>query len=160
MTFQERVNQFVSDAVYRIGELGHLMDALADNSNYQYRDMYSVRRDLSNFLAILRHTTMSIKEGTTFLDWSEYDIEKEMQFLRRLSGMNQLPIMNFLNHAVGVLVIQQGGSNGGGTPANFPAGLQGMTIFYNVSNQPYADYIDPYAGMGNDDINTYFAGRP
>ncbi len=160
MTFQQKVDQFVSDAAYRVGELGHLMDELADNANRNYADYYEIRRQLSDFLAIIRHTTMPIANGTSFLDWDEYDVEREMQYLRGISGMNRMPIINFLNNAVPVLISQTvigGGGNGGSS--SLPPGNPGDSIFYNVQRQPYADSIDPFIGMGEDDINTYFAGR-
>lgn len=156
MTYQETIDQFVSDAAYRIGEIGHLLDAAADKSNHECYKLKVLRSELSMFLSIVRHTTMSIIDGTNFLDWDEYDVLKECEYLRRKAGMNILPIINFTNYAVPILFNE---SSSGASGSGIPSGDPGDSLFYNVSGQLYADSISPYAGMGEDSINTYFAGR-
>lgn len=162
MTFQETIDQFVSDAAYRIGELGMELDKLADNSNHEYYYLKDMRGELSMFLSILRHTTMSIYDGTNFLDWTEYAILKECDYLRRRAKMNILPIMYFTNHAVLLTITQisvTSGTGGSGIGITFPQGAIGDTLFYNAAGNLYAAGINPYAGAGSDSITAYFAGR-
>lgn len=158
MTLQEKIDQFVSDGAYRIGEIGMLMDEMADNSNHEYQELDTCREQLSLFLSVLRHTTMSIIDGTSFLDWEEIDILREMDHMRKTCKMGTLPIINFLNFSPSIF-IQAAPSEGGGSAA-FPEGSPGDSIFYNGASQPIADAISVYAGMDSEDINTYFAGRP
>jgi hypothetical protein len=130
MTFQEKKDQFVSDAAYRIGELGMKMDAMADNSNHQYAYMASVRQKLSLFVSVIRHTTMNIIDGENFLDWTEMETIREMEHLRKISGMNQLPIINFTNYAPSVFIGETVISDGSDGSA-LPEGSPGDIIFYN-----------------------------
>lgn len=160
MTFQEKVDQFVSDAAYRIGEIGHEIDEMADKSNHECYKLKNIRAELSMFLSILRHTTMSIIDGTNFLDWDEYDILKECEYQRRKAGMNILPIINFTNNAVSVIIQQASSGSGSESSSSIPSGSSGDSLFYNVSGELYADSISTYGGAGDEDINTYFAGRP
>lgn len=160
MTYQETIDQFMSDGAYRIGEIGSIIDDASDDSNSDHENLKGIRRQLSRFMSILRHTTMTIIDGTNFLgEWTEMQVLREIEYLRDISSMNSLPIINFLNYTPGVLIM--GGSIGSSPgSASFPEGSPGDSIFYNISGNPVADSISSYGGWGGESMTQYFTGRP
>lgn len=91
--------------------------------------------------------------------WTEKEVILEIEYLRYYTLMNEVPFVTFTAHYPQI-VNSILGSGGSGSVTGVPAGLYGMSIFYNASAQPYADYIDPYAGMYTGElISSYFNGR-
>lgn len=169
MTVADYIDAFLRDAQYRVGQLSADIDALEDDGSYQYTSLFRQRLELTTFMDIVYEGKWYIDGGFNHIQyttgmgedklWNEKEVIQEIERLRYNTGMNEVPFITFTGHYP--QIENPTGSGGSGSVVGWPAGLYGMSIFYNISNQPYADYIDPYGGLlTGESINTYFSGRP
>jgi hypothetical protein len=168
-TIATYIDNFLRDAQYRVGQLTAEIDTIEDNGSYQYREKRRQRLELTTFMDVLYEGKWYITSGYNHIQyggggtdentWTEREIIQEIEHLRYYTEMNEVPFINFTAHYPQIVNFITG-AGGSGSVTGVPAGLYGMSIFYNASAQAYADYIDPYGGMYTaESISSYFNGR-
>jgi hypothetical protein len=185
MTIDDYINNFLRDAQYRVGTLSVEIDEMEDDGSTQYQLAFRQRLELTTFMDIVYegkwyitdsgYNHIQYLEGAIDAEetWTQKEVIQEIEHLRYYTNMNEVPFINFTAHYP--QIINGTGGSGSALPppgsvlppgtsyplgAGFPAGLYGQTIFYNISNQPYAEFIDPYGGINTgESITSYFTGR-
>lgn len=156
------VNDFLRDAQYRVAEITIEMDSMDNESNRGYRELQKVRHQLITFMSVLWWPYDELADGYNFMlagttDWTERKIIKEIEYLRRVARLNQVPYLSFTNHITELLSMSATSTS---TGYGFPIGTQGQYITYNISGDPIAVDFPIHGGMkAYEDINMYFAGR-
>lgn len=170
MTIDEHINNFLRDAQYQIALLSIEMNSLEDKGGKRYKDRANWRLQLATFMDIVYEGHWYILGGYNHIQytdvdatedkWTEAEVIEEIERLRSLTSMDEAPFITFA--AYYPEIFKPTNPIGSNTPGgvSFPPGSNGMTIFYNASGEPYADFISPYSGMTDgESINSYFSGR-
>ena len=167
MTIDEYINNFLRDAQYRVGTLSVEIDEMEDDGSTQYREAFSQRLQLTTFMDIVYEGKWYITDsGYNHVQyteamgedesWNEKEVIQEIEYLRYYTNMNEVPFVTFTAHYPMIT----SGTGGSGSAPGLPFGVYGQSIFYNISNEPYAEFIDPYGGIyTGETINSYFTGR-
>ena len=148
------IADFLRDAQYRIAEIGVSLDDLDDFDSPEYKELESQRLELYQFMAILYVGEWSIIDGYNHLDWEEYDIKQEAEYLRNRTGMITSPFTTFVGNYPEVAESISGVLFGTG----IPAGTNTQYVGYDENGNPIAAEFPPSAGMNDTDTAlTFFA---
>jgi len=169
MTIDQAVSDFLRDAQYRIATLTSELHAIEDKGSKRYKTRDQWRLELSVFMDIVYEGHWYIQDAYNHIQytdevgtedkWTEAEVMEEIDRLRALTEMNEVPFVTFAGYYP-QMYTPVNSIPGASSSVGFPAGTSGMIIFYNASGVPYADNINPYAGMQEgESINSYFSGR-
>jgi hypothetical protein len=163
MTYDDYIANYLRDAQGRIAELSVEMNELEDQGSYQYRKLVRSRSEIAAFMSILYegkwlidggYNHIQVGEGMT---WTEREIIEEIEYLRYLHKMNELPYITFTAHYPRIASIINGGGAGSGVAA-VPVGTYGQLMGFDGGGGPEAQDISPWAGyIDGESINTYFS---
>ena len=156
--YEQTVSEFLRDGQYRIAELTIEIDQKKRDS-IDWLEPALLRWELINWMNLLVDPRQDIKDGSNFLlsgsqPWTEREVIAECEYLRRKSGMNNIPWITFAGYSP--VIRSEEGSGGTGLPSGNP----GDTIIYDSSSVPRAVPFPQYTGNPNDvNIDEYF-NRP
>ena len=152
-TIDTYIADFIRDAQYRIAEIATEMDAISDEESPRYKEIKEWRLELYQFMDILYVGNWSITEGYNHLDWSDFDIQREAEYLRNRTGMITSPFTTFVG-MYPTIVEEIDGGNSAGLPAGDPLNI----IQYNQNGDPVTVPMPNFAGMQTGDTpSTYFS---
>lgn len=147
------IADFIRDAQFRMAEIATELDALGDFDSPRYIELDGYRRELYAFMDILYVGNWSIAGGYNHLDWDEYDIKAEAEYLRNRTEMITSPYTTFVGLYPQIVENISGGVNGTGLPAGDPLDI----IQYNLNSEPVTVKMPTFAGMQTGDTpTTYF----
>ena len=92
------ISEFIKDAQFRIAEIGTELDNLDDFCSPRYVELEGYRIELYQFMDVLYIGQWSIIDGYNHLDWEEYDIKREMEYLRNRTQMINSPYTTFVGN--------------------------------------------------------------
>ena len=153
MDIDQVIADFLKDAQFRIAEIGVELDNLADMSSEEYQILADHRLQLSEFIGIIYVGQWNIIDGYNLLDWDDYDIQQESEYLRTETGMINSPFTTFscvYPQIVNNIVEGDG--------AGLPVGDPGDFIYYNTNGEPVTVQFPRLVGMqSGDTVQSYFA---
>lgn len=148
------IEEFLRDAQYRIAQIGGELDDLNDADSPEYLKLSGYRLELYQFMDIIYVGTWSILDGYNHLDWDDYDIKAEAEYLRNRTGMVTSPFTTF----VGVYPQIVDSVTGTDLTTGLPAGDPGEFIYYNNNSDPVTVKFPVSAGMADGDTpQTFFS---
>jgi hypothetical protein len=148
------INDFLRDAQYRIVEIGNELDENPDFESPRYQELEQQRLELYQFMDILYIGQWNIIDGYNHLDWSDYDITLESQYLRNRCEMINSPYASFVGSYPEITACILGVSSGSGLPAGDP----GDFILYNENGTPKTIPYPGFVGMADvDTVASYFS---
>lgn len=151
------VADFLRDAQFRIAEIGTSLDGMGDFESPEYKELEEQRLELYQFMDCLYVGQWSIYESDGFnhLDWDDYDINQEMEYLRNRTGMITSPFTAFVGNYPEIVGNIDGQDASGGA---LPTGIEGQYVGYDVNGVPIAIGFPILAGANDiDTALTYFA---
>jgi hypothetical protein len=151
------VNDFLRDAQYRVAELaiaineGKKKHKRRRGKNTEEKDW---RTQLLLWMDILfdsRNPIYSTDYNFLF-DWTDREIIAECEYLRALTGMNNIPFLTWAGYSptVRVVVTQQ-------VAGNLPAGNEDDIITYDGNGNPITIPFPKIGGMQSETISQYFS---
>ena len=148
------INDFLRDAQYRIVEIGNELDENSDFDSPRYQKLEQQRLELYQFMDILYIGQWNIIDGYNHLDWSDYDITLESQYLRNRCEMINSPYASFVGSYPEITACILGVSSGSGLPSGDP----GDFILYNENGTPETIPYPGFVGMADTDtVASYFS---
>lgn len=153
----QKIQDFLRDSQWRIAELSILMDDSDSKDTPDYKSMDHKRFQLYQFMDIIYYGRNKVYNNEyNFLpaniDWSEKEIEEEIEYLRAFTNMNNTPSLEFVGYYTKLRNEVAGGST-----SSLPIGNPGDFIYYNGVGNPITTPFPSLAGMDDSDtINTYF----
>lgn len=154
MAIDLNVADFMRDAQFRIAEIGVSLDGLSDFESPEYKDLEQQRLELYQFMDCLYVGQWSIPDGYNHLDWDEYDIDLEMQYLRNRTGMITSPFTTFVGNYPEIVE----GISGLNFGTGLPSGNNQQYIGYDVNGNAVAIDFPVLAGaIDTDTALTFFS---
>jgi len=154
MAVDAYISDFVRDAQYRMAEIADLLNKMRNEDSPEYKQLLDWREQLYLFMDCLYVGNVDIEGGYNFLDWDDYSIQEEIEYLRNYTGMVTSPYTTFVGTYPGL--VEAIGTSGGG--AALPAGTGGQYIAYNTNGEPVAYTFPVKAGMNdNETALAYFS---
>lgn len=153
ISIEQYIANFIKDAQYRIAELGVIIDEEGDFDSPVYKEAQSWTLQLHQYMEVLYVGEMNIIDGFNFLDWDDYSIKAEAEYLRNLTGMVTSPFITFVGEYPQIVESITGISEATG----LPIGFQGQYVGYDANGNPIAEVFPLTAGMqDNDTVETFF----
>jgi hypothetical protein len=153
MTIDEIVSNFLRDAQYRVAEF---TIAISDKKKegYNYSDEDFMRAQLILWMDLLYNSRGSIYEGYNFLEsWTDREIQEECEYLRKFTGMGEIPYLTFAGYSPEIRQIITGGGDG----ISFPSGNVGDILYYATQGTtPITTPFPQEGGMIGETIDEYF----
>lgn len=150
----QNVADFIRDAQFRIAEIGVSLDGLDDFESPEYTELEQQRLELYQFMDCLYVGQWSILDGYNHLDWEEYDINQEMEYLRNRTSMITSPFITFVGNYPEIVESITGLNFASG----LPSGNNSQYIGYDANGNAIAIDFPVLAGMiDTDTALTYFA---
>lgn len=148
------VSDFIRDAQFRITEIGTELDNLRNSSDPRFIELEDQRLQLYLFMDILYIGQWSILDGYNHLDWSDYDITLESEYLRNRCEMINSPYASFVGTYPEIVACISGQTSGSG----LPSGSNGEFIYYNENGTPETVLFPSTVGMlDGDTVNLFFS---
>jgi len=148
------ISDFLRDAQYRMVEIANELDELDDFSDPRYEELEQQRLELYLFMDCLYVGMWSIYDGYNHLDWDDYDIQAEIEYLRNRCEMINSPYMTFVGTYPEILACITGDTSGSG----LPSGNYGDMIYYNSNGNPITVPLPVIVGMLDSDTpSTFFS---
>ena len=151
----DQINAFLRDASYRVAELTIEIDE-KKNTDKKFKEEAELRAELTTFMDLLYDSINPIKDDYTFLkqSWPEREIIAEMEYLRGVSEMAEIPYITFTGYSPQVIT-QAGDDNVDSTM--FPPGFVGQIMTYNISGDVVVVDFPSTGGMKiGETIDDYF----
>lgn len=153
MTIDQYVADFLRDAQFRIAEMGVEMDALSDFNSPRYIELEGYRQELYQFMDVVYVGNWSIIDGYNFLDWDDYDIQAEMEYLRNRTAMITSPFTTFVGNYPEIVE----GITGNSLATGLPVGVNQQYVGYDVNGNPIAvDFPELAGAIDTDTALTFF----
>ena len=156
MDIDEIVSNFLGDAQYRVAELGIEINT-QKKEGYNIEENTWLRAQLILWMDLLYESRSSIYEGYNYLgSWSDRDIQAECEYLRKLTGMANIPYITFAGYSPEIRneII---GDPEGGTGAEFPYGEpDDILVYAEAGTTPVATPFPIEGGMTDETIFEYF----
>lgn len=154
MNIDEIIANFLRDAQYRVAELAVVIND-KKKEGYNYEEEEWLRAQLILWMDLLYDPRADIYEGYNFLeDWTDREIQAECEYLRKLTGMGDIPWLTFAGYSPQIRQEILGDSSGG---ASFPFGNVGDILIYEVAgNIPVPRPFPDVGGMVGETIAEYF----
>lgn len=150
-TIQELVEDFLRDAQYRIAEIQNEMESL-DDQDFRFELLKEQREDLYLFMHCIYIGQWNIKDGYNHLDWDDWDIQNEMEYLRESCEMITSPFVTFVGNYPSI-VESLGSSFGDALPSGTPQDY----IYYDANGNAVTAPFPVQAGATDSDTpSTYF----
>lgn len=148
------VSDFIKDAQFRIAEIGVRLEDLKDKQEPEYLELEGFRLELYQFMDILYVGEWSIRDdGYNHLDWTDYEIRQEAEYLRNATGMITSPYTTFVSYFPSIGQIP-GAEEAGGLPAGDPDSF----ILYDVNGNPVTvDFPTAVGAIASDTVENYFS---
>lgn len=150
------VNDFLRDAQYRVAELSGVIDdkkrkSKRRRSNEKEKDL---RAQLLLWMDCLWDSRQTIHgDDYNFLhDWSDEEIIAECEYLRAISGMNEIPFLTWAGYSPSVRTVITQLLTG-----NLPVGILDDHIVYDGNGDPIATPFPKVGGMQGETIDVYFS---
>ena len=159
MTIEQSISDFLRDGQYRIGEITvQLNESELSRNSDEYNKLWTMRHDLIQFIDILYNARYSfIDNKYRFLDWTDLEIQKEIEYLRYWSGVNEIPYFSFVAYYPWIVNNVVGS---GGVSIGIPNGNLGQYLVYGLNNSVVPqDFPDRCGVIAGENINDYFSGR-
>ena len=149
------VERFLADAQYRIAELGTEINT-QKKEGYNFEENTWLRSQLILWMDLLYESRNSIYEGYNYLgSWTDRDIQAECEYLRKLTGMANIPYITFAGYSPEIRNEIIGG--GGGIGINFPYGVPDEILVYlEAGTSPVPQPFPSEGGMTGETIFEYF----
>lgn len=155
MDIDQIVSDFLRDAQFRITQIGTELDGLKDFEEPRYIELESQRLQLYLYMDILYVGQWSILDGYNHLDWDDYDINLECEYLRNVTEMINSPYASFVGTYPEIVACITGQQPSGG---GLPAGNPGDFIYYNANGNPVTEQFPLTVGMiDSDTVNSFFS---
>ena len=148
------VNDFLRDAQYRVAQLATLVNKGKTESKRRnrYEKEDSWRAQLILWMDLLFDSKHSFKTGYNFLgDWTDREIIAECEYLRKITGMNEIAWLTFAGYSQTINQIITG------VIGTLPVGTEDEHIVYDASGNPYATPFPVTGGMGSLTISQFFS---
>ena len=147
------VNDFLRDAQYRIAEFTIEINE-KKKEGYSYDEEQFMRAQLILFMDLLYDSRADIYEGYNFLeDWTDLEIQRETEYLRKFTGMGEIPYLTFAGYSPEIRQEILGDGNG----VTFPFGNVGdMLIYQTAGIAPVTIPFPEEGGMIGETIDEYF----
>jgi len=152
------ISNFLRDAQYRIGEISRIISAsdqdLNDPDNLR---LAASRDDLYRFMISLYNARYSfIDSAYRFLDWTDEEILREIDYQRYWGGVNEIPYMTFVAYYPWIVNNVIGN---GGVSIGVPNGGLGQYLVYTDLNVIGAQDFPKRCGVNlGENIDDYFSG--
>lgn len=166
MSIEESIHDFLRDAQYRVAEISiTLNESDWTVNNPEYQEQFSMRMQLIQFMDSLYNARFSfIDNKYRFLDWTDDEIQREIEYLRYWCDIGSIPYLTFTAYYPWIVnnVVGSGGS-AVGVPVGSSGGISGSLgqyLVFGLNNtlQPQ-DFPDRCGVSPGESINDYFAGR-
>lgn len=162
----QKIEDFLRDGQYRIGQLSVMIDQSRENSAYDFHELSYKRELIIMLMDVLYEGKWYIRDGFNHIKivpdsgtktgWTEKELSAEIEYVRYVTNMQEIPFLSFTLYYPMII----NGSGGSGSTNLSVSGMPGMVLFFNASGNLYADYIDEYGGMYSwESINSYFSNR-
>ena len=154
MDIDQIISDFLRDAQFRITEIGTELDNLADFQDPRYIELEEQRLQLYLYMDILYVGQWSILDGFNHLDWDDYEINLECEYLRNETKMINSPYASFVGSYPEIVACISGETGGEGLPSGSP----GDFIYYNSNSNPVVEQFPLTVGMADTDtVTTFFS---
>ena len=153
MTIDEIISNFLRGAQYRIAEFTIEINE-KKKEGYNYDEEQFKRAQLILFMDLLYDSRANIKDGYNFLaDWTDLEIQRETEYLRKFTGMGEIPYLTFAGYSPEIRQEILGDGSG----ATFPFGNVGdMLVYLTAGNTPVTIPFPEEGGMIGETIDEYF----
>lgn len=159
MDINQSISDFLRDAQYRIAEISIELD----KSDYplnskKYTDLYDIREQLIVFMDTLYNARYSFHDSKyRIMDWTDLEIEKEIEYMRYWSGVSEIPYLTFTAYYPWIV---NNVVNSNGVGIGLPNGNLGQYLVYTLNNNVEAQDFPNRCGVSlGENINDYFSGR-
>ena len=149
------IAEFLRDAQYRIAEIsGELVNM--KKRRPEYEDLFYLRAQLIMWMDCLYEGRDNVYGDpfnylTSGVGWTDSEIIGECEYLRQISGMNDIAYLSFAGYSPSIanLITGIGG--------DLPAGLENYYIRYDVNGNPVSEPFPNTGGMTTETIDQYFS---
>lgn len=159
MTIDEIISRFLADAQYRVAEYAGEITELK-KEGYTYDEQSFHRAELILWMDLLYESRMPVHDGYNLLGaWEDREIQAECEYLRKVTGMANMPYITFAGYSPYIKSEIEGGDviPPGGSPT-FPFGFVGDILVYeNDGTSPVTRAFPEEGGMINETIQEYFS---
>ena len=149
------VSRFLADAQYRIAELGTEINT-QKKEGYNIEENTWLRAQLILWMDLLYESRSSIYEGYNYLgSWSDRDIQAECEYLRKLTGMANIPYITFAGYSPEIRNEIIGGDPSIGV--DLPYGVpDDILVYLTAGTNPVPQPFPKEGGMIGETIFEYF----
>jgi hypothetical protein len=154
MDINQIISDFIRDAQYRIAEIATTLDQLSDKEEPEYKTLKGYRDELYSFMDVLYVGEYGIIDGYNHLDWDDYTIQAECEYLRNRTGMVTSPFASFVLTYPEIIAYTGANEIGGSLPAGDPNDF----LYYGPNAQATAVPFPTFVGMvSGDTVLSYFS---
>lgn len=148
----QSIADFIKDAQFRIAEIGTDLDGMEDFESPRYIELESFRLELYQFMDILYIGQWSIIDDYNHLDWEDYDIQREIEYLRNRTQMINSPYTTFVGNYPEIIE-----TINDSVKLSLPLGTFNDVIYYDENGNAVTSPFPNVAGMNATDTPlTYF----
>ncbi len=153
MTIDEIVDRFLADAQYRVATLSiEMTDQKKEGLPITNNEW--LRSQLILWMDLLYDSRHSIYDGYNFLgSWSDREIQAECEYLRKLTGMTEIPYITFAGYSPEI----RNNIIGGGGGVSFPFGnVNDILVYQTAGNTPVTQQFPEEGGMIGETVFEFF----